>query len=96
MRLPSFILSLCLLLPGFSHAAAFDGATLSLWWGLPFAMILLSIALGPLIQPKFWHHYFGWITAFWTSLFLFPMLFEIQLKILESAGIWQALKSLQL
>lgn len=75
MRLPSFILSLCLLLPGLSHAAAFDGATLSLWWGLPFAMILLSIALGPLLQPKFWHHYFGWITAFWTSLFLFPMLF---------------------
>ena len=41
------ILSL-ILFPTLSHAADFDGASLSLFWGAPFALILLSIALGPL------------------------------------------------
>ena len=68
-RLP--ILSL-ILLPAVSHAADFDGATLSLFWGAPFALILLSIALGPLFFAHTWHHHFGKITAFWTLLFLVP------------------------
>ena len=45
---------------------------LSLFWGAPFALILLSIALGPLFFAHTWHHYFGKITAFWTLLFLVP------------------------
>ncbi|MDD5001504.1 MAG: sodium:proton antiporter, partial [Thiomonas arsenitoxydans] len=39
------------LLPGLASAATVqtgpDPATLSLWWGLPFAAMLLSIALMP-------------------------------------------------
>jgi hypothetical protein len=35
-----------------------DGAALGLEWGLPFVGILLSIALAPLLAPKFWHHHF--------------------------------------
>ena len=58
-------------LPTISLAADLDGSTLNLLWGLPFAMILLSIALGPLFFSHTWHH-FGKITAFWTLSFLIP------------------------
>lgn len=64
-----------LLLPFQARAADFDGSTLSLLWGLPFALILLSIALGPIVIPKLWHHHYGKITAFWTALFLIPLTF---------------------
>jgi len=49
-----------------------DGAQLVAWWGLPFAGMLLSIALGPLVAPAFWHHHFGKIAAFWGAAFLLP------------------------
>ena len=60
------------LLPLGAQAAGFDPADMSLLWGLPFACILLSIALFPLFAPKMWHHSFGKITAAWTLLFLIP------------------------
>ena len=72
MRVQSALLPL-LLAPLPALAAAFDGAELSLLWGIPFAMVLLSIAIGPLLMPRMWHHYFGTITAFWTLLFLVPL-----------------------
>lgn len=56
-------------------ASGIDGAGLSLWWGLPFAGILLSIALMPLLAPRFWHHHFGKIAAFWAVGFLVPFAF---------------------
>lgn len=59
-------------LPAISLAADLNGSTLNLLWGLPFAMILLSIALGPLFFSHIWHHHFGKITAFWTLSFLIP------------------------
>lgn len=52
--------------------AAFDGALLSLAWVLPFAGILLSIALMPLLTPHFWHHNFGRVSLFWALAFLVP------------------------
>ena len=61
-----------LLLPTFTQAANLDGASLSLAWGIPFALILLSIATGPLLFAHTWHHHFGKITALWTFLFLIP------------------------
>lgn len=64
-----------LFFPAWAHAAELDGAALNLLWGLPFAMILLSIALGPLFFSHIWHHHFGKITAFWTLLFLVPFSF---------------------
>lgn len=60
------------LLPGMGRAADIDGATLSLLWGLPFAGILLSIALLPLFAPIFWHHHFGKVAAAWALAFLLP------------------------
>ena len=59
-------------LPSFAQAAAIDGAALGAWWGAPFAGVLLSIALLPLLAPQLWHHHFGKITAAWTLAFLVP------------------------
>lgn len=60
------------LLPGLAHASEFDGAQLSVLWGVPFAGILLSIALMPLLAPHFWHHHFGKVAAAWALAFLVP------------------------
>jgi Na+/H+ antiporter NhaD/arsenite permease-like protein len=70
--LSHFLFALIALSPAMSHAADLDGATLTPIWGLPFAGILLSIALFPLIAPKFWHHHYGKIAAVWAVLFLAP------------------------
>ncbi|WP_456773549.1 sodium:proton antiporter [Bradyrhizobium sp. USDA 4369] len=39
-------------------------------FALPFAGLLLSIALGPLLFAKFWHHHYGKIAAAWALLTL--------------------------
>lgn len=59
-------------LPVAAQAAELDGAQLSVWWGVPFMGLLLSIALGPLLAPTFWHHHFGKIAAAWSLAFLIP------------------------
>ena len=61
-----------LALPLTANASGFNAAELSLVWGLPFTLILLSIATGPLLFAHTWHHHFGKITAGWTLLFLIP------------------------
>ncbi|MGK2900721.1 MAG: sodium:proton antiporter [Burkholderiaceae bacterium] len=48
------------------------GAQLSAWWGLPFAGMLLSIALLPLLVPTFWQRHAGKIAAAWALAFLLP------------------------
>jgi Na+/H+ antiporter NhaD/arsenite permease-like protein len=58
--------------PGLALAAGFDGAKLSPFWGVPFAGLLLSIALMPLLVPSFWHHHFGKVAAAWTLAFFIP------------------------
>ena len=49
-----------------------DGRELGPLWVLPFAGVLLSIAILPLVAPVIWHHHFGKITAAWTAAFLVP------------------------
>lgn len=61
-----------LLCPAWAGAATFDASQLSPLWGLPFAGILLSIALCPLLTPWFWHHHFGKVAAGWALAFLLP------------------------
>jgi len=58
--------------PQLACAATLEGASLSSLWGLPFAGMLLSIALFPLVAPAFWHHHFGKIAAAWALVFLVP------------------------
>ena len=48
------------------------GASLPLWSVLPFVGILLSIALFPLLAPRFWHHHFPKVSAFWAVTFALP------------------------
>ena len=50
------------------------GETLPLWSCIPFAFMLLSIALCPLLMPEFWHHHFGKISAFWAASLGLPFL----------------------
>ncbi len=55
---------------GEHHAPHIDGTNLSLLWVIPFAGILLSIAIFPLVLPHFWHHHYGKVSLFWGVLFL--------------------------
>ena len=69
------IAALLLILLGFAStafASGFDGANASLLWVIPFAGILLSIAIFPLVATNIWHHHFGKITALWCLGFLIP------------------------
>ncbi|WP_235035346.1 sodium:proton antiporter [Roseomonas sp. 18066] len=59
------------LVPG-AALAAVPGAAPGLAWGLPFAGLLLSIALLPLLAPRLWHHHDGKVAALWAALFLVP------------------------
>ena len=53
-------------------ALQLDGRGLSVWWAVPFAGLLLSIAVLPLWTPSLWHHHFGKIAAGWALAFLIP------------------------
>jgi Na+/H+ antiporter NhaD/arsenite permease-like protein len=55
-----------------AHGADVDGRELSVLWGVPFAGLLLSIAILPLATPRLWHHHFGKISAAWALAFLLP------------------------
>jgi Na+/H+ antiporter NhaD/arsenite permease-like protein len=49
-----------------------DGTTLSIFWTIPFAGILLSIAVMPLVAQHFWHNNFGKVSVFWALTFIVP------------------------
>lgn len=51
----------------------FDSAGFGLVWAIPFAGLLLSIALMPLIAPHIWHKHFPKIAAFWALCTLVPL-----------------------
>jgi Na+/H+ antiporter NhaD/arsenite permease-like protein len=57
------------------HSSAADlGTLLPAWSALPFGGILLSIALFPLLAPRFWHHHFGKVATAWALAFAAPFL----------------------
>ena len=64
-----------------AHDAAHgvDGAQLSLLWVLPFAGLLLSIALLPLLAAKLWHHHYGKISLGWALAIIVPLLLNFGL-----------------
>lgn len=51
------------------------GSALQVYWVIPFVCMLLSIAIGPLATPHFWHHHFGKVAVFWGLAFLLPFAF---------------------
>lgn len=62
------------------------GAVLPLWSILPFAGILLSIALVPLVLPRFWHHHFPKVSAFWAIVFAVPFIYFFRETALYEIG----------
>ena len=60
-------------LPDAAHAAALDGAALRWPWALPFVGILLTIAAGPLLFPRLWHHHYGKFAFVWGALAIVPL-----------------------
>ena len=53
------------------------GEELPLYSCIPFACMLLSIALLPLVAGTFWHHHFGKIAAFWAASLAIPFVFQM-------------------
>jgi Na+/H+ antiporter NhaD/arsenite permease-like protein len=48
------------------------GELLPTWSALPFAGMLLSIALFPLLAPVFWHHHYPKVAAGWATVLIVP------------------------
>jgi len=61
-----------------AHGGPDIGAILPVWTIIPFAGMLLSIALCPLWTPHFWHDHYGKVSAFWAILFAVPFLFAFR------------------
>lgn len=72
MKTTSFALMLFIAFTLPAEAATVSGAEMSLAWGLPFAGLLLSIALMPLLAGPIWHHHYGKIAAGWALLLVLP------------------------
>ena len=72
----TIILLISTLTAGSAGAPHLEGGDLSILWVVPFAGILLSIAIFPLVASDFWHHNFGKISAFWATLFILPFMFS--------------------
>ncbi|HEY7663884.1 MAG TPA: sodium:proton antiporter [Xanthobacteraceae bacterium] len=57
-----------------AHAAVtLDGAAMRWPWALPFVGILLTIATGPVLFPRLWHHHYGKLALAWSVLTLAPL-----------------------
>lgn len=55
--------------PAFA-AEHLHGARIPLYEALPFAGLLLSIALGPIFAKRLWHVHYGWVAVAWAALAL--------------------------
>ena len=64
--------AMLIFVPDYAMAAGMDATKLSVIWVIPFVCMLLSIALGPLLAPNFWHHHFGKLAAMWGFAFIIP------------------------
>ena len=61
------------LAPAAAYASEGHGTEFSLIWAVPFAGILLSIAIFPLLLPNFWHHHYGKVSLAWAALAMVPL-----------------------
>src|SRR5215468_5777486 len=52
--------------PTAANAAGLDQIMLPWPWALPFVGLLLSIAIGPLLAPKFWYAHYGKVAFMWS------------------------------
>ena len=77
----TILLFMTSLYAGPAGAPHLEGGDLSIFWVIPFAGILLSIAIFPLVAPDYWHHNFGKISAFWATLLIIPFIFKVGFSI---------------
>ncbi|MGQ0676500.1 MAG: sodium:proton antiporter [Rhodospirillales bacterium] len=63
------------------EGARLSGADLSVWWAAPFCGLLLSIALLPLLTPRFFYRRDNEIIAGWAALVVAPLF------LVEGAGV---------
>lgn len=75
-------LSVCSPLLAGDSAPQLDGSALSIFWVLPFVGILLSIAVFPLVAPKFWHRHYGKVSLFWSLTLLLALVAHRDIGIL--------------
>ena len=57
----------------FAAGTPLDGAGLRWPWALPFIGLLLTIATGPLLFPRIWHHHYGKFAFVWSVLTVAPL-----------------------
>jgi Na+/H+ antiporter NhaD/arsenite permease-like protein len=65
--------ALCATTASASEGHGLPGGSMTLWWALPFAGLLLCIATGPLLFHHMWEHHYGKIAAVWAALVVVPM-----------------------
>ena len=87
-RMSAAILALGALTAVPAHAAGIDGSSLGLTWAVPFAGILLSIALCPLFLPHFWHKNFGKVAVFWALCCAVPLCAVLGFSVGTDAIVW--------
>jgi Na+/H+ antiporter NhaD/arsenite permease-like protein len=75
--------------PGYEAQLEHIARALPLWTGLPFAGMLLSIALFPLLAPSFWHHHFKKVAVAWAFIFFGP--FFLQYGVLAAIRLLEVL-----
>jgi Na+/H+ antiporter NhaD/arsenite permease-like protein len=54
------------------HAASDMAGSDSLAWAIPFAGLLLTIAIAPLVAPRLWHHHYDKAATLWALAFVVP------------------------
>ena len=59
--------------PSTAQAAPLDGSALPWPWALPFIGILTTIAIAPLLAPKFWQRHYGKLAFIWAALAVVPL-----------------------
>jgi Na+/H+ antiporter NhaD/arsenite permease-like protein len=75
--------------PGYEAQLEHIARSLPLWTGLPFAGMLLSIALFPLLAPDFWHHHYKKVAVAWALVFFAP--FFVQYHLLAAIRLMEVL-----
>jgi Na+/H+ antiporter NhaD/arsenite permease-like protein len=75
--------------PGYEVQLERIARGLPLWTGLPFAGMLLSIALFPLLAPGFWHHHYKKVAVAWALVFFGP--FFVQYGVLAAIRLFEVL-----
>ncbi len=78
-----------LLLPTSAIAATADAAPAAAW-GMPFLGVLLSIALIPMLAPRFWHRRMGTVALAWSLALLVPMAI-LSSPAVAAGAVWHAL-----